>query len=94
MPRPSQKQCLVSEISSTITAELTASLVEPAILNNKADYDSLHDLLLYSNIIEHSRYLNTRLNRSVGYLQINTITEFLIYPEEGFLANFRLRTFE
>ena len=81
----------MSEISSTITAELTASLVEPAILNNKADYNSLYDLLLYSNIIEHSRYLNTRLNRSTGYLQINTITEFLIYPEEGFLANFRMK---
>jgi hypothetical protein len=67
-----------------------ASLIEPALLD-ESYHNSFPDILISSTTIHDSRYLNPRLNGSADHLSVDTIAEFLMYPGESFLANFRMK---
>ena len=92
MPRYTDKSLLESELSSLIKDEVVRSLLEPELLNDSTYHIYLDELVTLADTLASLRYLIPRSVGSAGRLSIDdTITEFLNYPESGFLVNFRMK---
>jgi hypothetical protein len=71
--------------------QIVRSLLLPDLLNDTVYHNHLSDLLALAEVLAGLRYLNPRSIGSAGRLPIaDIITEFLKYPEDGFLVNFRV----
>jgi hypothetical protein len=91
MPRRPDKFLPENELSSLTRDELIRSLLLPDLLNDAAYHNHLSDLPTLAELLSGLRYLNPRSISSAGRLPIaDVITEFLNYPESGFVVNFRM----
>ena len=82
---------LQSGLNSLIEVEVIRSLQDPALLDDADYHTRLNEILILAQSIATLRYLNPRSVGSAGRLSIHdAITEFLNFPEDGFLVNFRM----
>lgn len=90
MPRASNKRQSIHTVDEAIYHAILKSLVDPSLLADANYHGYIEGLFIQSSYLSASRYIVERLNGSAGRLPINSIHQFLHYPDDGFLVNFRM----
>jgi hypothetical protein len=97
MPRVSERQQIKNEHLSTIENTTLASIIyidSESKEDENSYFDTLNNLAIAHTAIESSRYFNRRFSGSAGKFSIDElINEFLNYPSNGFVAQFRCESF-
>ena len=88
MPQTSDKQQLVNTINKVMHHVILASLTNSSVLANANYHHYIEDLFLQASYLSRFHYINRRLNGSADQLSVDSIDQFLNYPDYGFLVNF------
>ena len=66
------------------------SLVDPSLLADSNYHGYIEDLFIQSSYLSASCYIVECSNGSAGWLPVDSIYQFLHYPDDGFLVNFHM----